>query len=108
MSSTVADPAADFEATLRATERMLHVEIPATRAENDGWPQRAMPAMLAALELAEPPELGWFVDARSPLYDEAEPGAWRYCWSSEDAERDLYGIAYAGPPPRILIRADLD
>jgi hypothetical protein len=95
-------------ADLRATLRALHAEIPAEQAENQGWPERALPRMLAALGLTEAPAVGWFVDGMSRLYDKAQPEGWRYCWRSDDPERSLYGIAYAGPPPRILVRANLD
>ena len=93
-------------AALRDTLRSINGEIPAALAENDGWPQRAMPEMLAALELSDAPELGWFVAATSPLYDKADPAGWRYC-HTPDKGPDLLGIAYAGPPPRVYLRADM-
>lgn len=87
--------------------RGMCAEIPAAEAENDGWPQRAMPAMLAALELPQAPEVGWFVAATSPLYDAAEPEGWRYCHTPEHADKpDLLGIAYGGSSPAVYLRAD--
>jgi hypothetical protein len=97
------DPAAELRATLRS----LVAEIPAEQAENDGWPQRAMPAMLAALGLTEVPEFGWFVAALSPLYDKALPTGWRYC-NDDSSKPDLGGIAFGGPPPRFYLRADMN
>ena len=94
------DPASDLRANV--------AEIPADQAENDGWPQRAMPAMLADLGLSKAPEFAWFAAAISPLYDRAEPDGWRYCHTSDNPdEPDLLGIAYGGPPPRIYLRADV-
>lgn len=93
---------------LRDILRAHVAEIPAEQAENDGWPQRAMPAMLAELGLTETPEFGWFVSALNPLHDLAEPSGWRYCHTSDDpATADLLGIAYGGSTPRIYLRADV-
>jgi hypothetical protein len=98
------EPVDELHNTLRA-----HVaEIPAHQAENDGWPQRAMPAMLKALGLSEAPEFGWFVAATNPLYDMAAPEGWRYCHVSDDPVRpDLLGIAYGGSSPEVYLRADV-
>jgi len=102
------DPATHLRETYDRIGRSLNGEIPAEQAENAGWEQRAMPAMLDVLGLTEAPEVGWFVAATSPLYDKAEPAGWRYCHRPDHpAGPDLLGIAYAGPPPRVYLRADL-
>lgn len=98
----------DAADALRATLRAQVAEIPAGMAENDGWPQLAMPAMLEALGLTEAPAFGWFVAAVSPLYDKAAPEGWRYCHTTDNPdEPDLLGIAYGGETPRVLLRADV-
>ena len=100
----MSDPANSLRDTLRA----LNAEIPSDEAENEGWPQRAMPAMLEALGLAEVPDFGWFVAATSPLYDKAEPAGWRYCHDADHPDGpDLLGVAFAGPPPTVYLRADM-
>ena len=86
--------------------RALNAEIPAALAENDGWPQRAMPSMLEELGLTETPQVAWFVAATSPLYDEAPADGWRYCHLDTETGPDLLGITYAGPPARVYLRAD--
>ncbi len=93
--------------TFRALQRSLNAEIPPGLAENDGWPQAAMPSMLAELGLTEAPEVGWFVSAASPLYDAAPPDGWRR-YSHRGDGPDLWGMAYAGPPARVYLRADLN
>ena len=97
------------EATaLRDTLRSVCAEIPADQAENDGWPQRAMPGMLEALGLSEVPTLSWFVAATSPAYDKADPEGWRYCHSTDHPDGpDLLGIAYGGEQPHVYLRADM-
>lgn len=93
---------------LRDTLRAHLAEIPADQAENDGWPEKAMPPLLAELELPEAPDVAWFAAATSPLYDVAAPDGWRYCHAADHPDGpDLLGIAYAGPPPRIYLRADM-
>ena len=88
--------------------RSSYAEIPAAQAENDGWPQAAMPAMLDTLGLTEPPELAWFVCALNPAIATAAPDAWRYCHAVDDpAGPDLLGIAYGGDRPRVYLRADM-
>ena len=96
------------DAALRATLHAQVAEIPATEAENAGWEQLAMPAMLAELGLSQAPPVGWFVAAVSPLYDKAEADGWRYCHMSTNAnEPDLLGIAFGGDEPEVWLRADM-
>jgi hypothetical protein len=96
---------------LRAALRATLAEIPAVQAENDGWPEKAMPGMLAALGLEVTPVVSWFAAGTSPLYDAAVPledGGWRYCHAADDPQGpDLLGIAYGGTPPRLYLRADV-
>ena len=83
------------------------VQVPASEAENEGWPERAMPGMLAELGLSEAPAIGWFVSALNPSAGKAEVGAWRYCHEADERGPDLLGITYAGPPPRVYLRGDV-
>jgi len=100
----MSDPANELRNTLRG----VYAEIPADQAENEGWPARAMPSMLADLELPDVPVVAWFVCGLNPTYDTAQPSGWRYCRSLDEAGGpDLLGIAYGGPPPRIYLRADV-
>lgn len=97
----------DLRAAFDRVSWALNAEIPAEQAENDGWPQRAMPGMLAELGLSQEPELFWFVNATNPMYDAAPPDAWRYCHFDDGRGPVVLGLSYHGDPPRVGLRADM-